>query len=82
MTFGHYEVTFHIVTSGQNVPLGWILRNFRLRMRTPNGNPKGSLPVAMLLVLQCVLVYYKKKKKRGKIRACAEHTSVTSLPVL
>ena len=35
VTFGHYGVTFHNVTSGQKSPLGRILRNFQLRMRTP-----------------------------------------------
>jgi hypothetical protein len=55
--FGHYEVTFHNVTSGQKSPLGRALRNLRLRMRTPNGTPKGSLPVAMVLVLLYYILY-------------------------
>ena len=28
VTFGHYGVTFHNVTSGQKAPLGWKLRTF------------------------------------------------------
>ena len=48
-------------------PNGRILHNFRLRIRTPKGTPKGSddlwsHPVAMLL-----LYYYFKKKRGGKI---------------
>jgi hypothetical protein len=40
------------IISGQKAPLGRILRNFRLYMRTPKGTPKGSrdlrsLPVAL-----------------------------------
>ena len=47
---------------------GRILCNFRLRMRTPEGTPKGSrdlrsLPVAMVLYY---IYYYSKKKTRGK----------------
>ena len=69
-------------TSGKKAPLGRILRNFRFRMRTPKGTPKGSrdlwsLPVAMVLILLYYILYYyySKKKTRRKIRACAEHTS-------
>ena len=82
MTFGHYGLTFHNVTSGQKAPLGRILRNFWLRMRTPKGTPKESrdlwsLPVAMVLVLLYYLYYnYSKKKARE-----TEKSAVTSLPV-
>jgi hypothetical protein len=48
-----------------------VLRNFRLRMCTSKGTPKGSSdlpshPVTMLLL---------RKINAGKSRACAEHTS-------
>jgi hypothetical protein len=45
-----------------HVTFDWILHNFRLRMRTPKGNPSGSPPVAMILVL----LYYYSEKKREK----------------
>jgi hypothetical protein len=53
------------VTFDQKVPLGRILRNFRLHMCTHKGTQKGSLdlrslPVAMVPVL---LYYYPSKKK-------------------
>ena len=53
--------TFDDVTSGEKAPLGWILCNFRLRMRAPKEPPSGScdlrsLPVAMVLVLHFVLL--------------------------
>jgi hypothetical protein len=35
------RVSFHNVTSGQKAPLGRILCNFRLRMRTHKGTPSG-----------------------------------------
>jgi hypothetical protein len=64
------RVTFHDVTSGQKVPLGRILRNFRLRMRTLKGKPFAvtSHPVDMVLVLLYYILYYfySKKKKRGE----------------
>jgi hypothetical protein len=49
-----------------------VLRNFRLRMRTPKGTPKGSSaikshPVAMLILLR--------KTAGGGNGACAEPTS-------
>ena len=90
VTFGHYGVTFHIVTSGQKTPLGRVLRSSRCtHTREPR---RGSLPVAMVLVL---LYYYYSKKKNVWIHfwACAEHNSghfrsdplpvtwLTSLPV-
>jgi hypothetical protein len=57
------RLTFHNVTSSQNAPLGRILRNFRLRMRTPFHPfwvmwPFRSLPVAMVLVLLYYMLYY------------------------
>jgi hypothetical protein len=58
------------VTSSQKAPLGRILYQFRLRMRTHKGTPKGSLLVAMILVLLLV-----RKKTLGERRACAENTS-------
>ena len=81
VTFGHYGVTFHIVTSDQKARLGRILRNSRLCMRTPKGTPKGSrdlrsLPVAMVLyycTAFCTTIIV--TKKRWKSRACAENTS-------
>jgi hypothetical protein len=42
VTFGHYGVTFHNVTFWQNAPLGRILHNFRLRMRTPKWSPEDG----------------------------------------
>jgi hypothetical protein len=39
---GSMGVTFHNVTFWQNAPLGRILHNFRLRMRTPKWNPEGG----------------------------------------
>jgi len=57
------RVTFDDVTSGEKVPIGRILRNFRLRMRAPHLRepPLGSrdlrsLPVVMVLVLHFVLL--------------------------
>ena len=71
MTFGDYGLTLHNVTSGQKAPLGRILRNFQLRMRTPKGTPKGSrdlwsLPVALVLVLPYYILYYYSKKKKTR----------------
>ena len=71
---GH--VTFDDVTSYEKTPLGRILRNFRLRMRTSKGTPSGylgSLPVAIVLVL----LYYLYSstivsKNRGKPKKSAE----------
>jgi hypothetical protein len=59
------------IISGQKSPLGRILRNFRLRMRTPMGTPNGSrdlrsLPAIIVLVLlYYILYYYYSKKKCG-----------------
>ena len=76
VTFGHYGVTFHNITSGQKAPLGHI--------RTPKGSSKGSrnlrsLPVAMVLVL----LYYSKKKRTECTSGHAQNIFpvVTSLPV-
>ena len=81
VSFGHYgvtfewifrnfqgnplRVTFDDVTSSEKAPLGQILRNFPLRMRTPS-TPSGSrdlrdlrsLPVVMVLVLLYYILYY------------------------
>jgi hypothetical protein len=59
------RVTFDDVTSSEKAPLGQILRNFPLRMRTPS-TPSGSrdlrdlrsLPVVMVLVLLYYILYY------------------------
>ena len=57
--------TFDNVTTCQKAPLGRILRNFQLRMRTYKGTTSGSrdlrsLPLAMVLVLLYYIVYYYK----------------------
>ena len=80
------QVTFHNVTSGQKTPLGRILRNFWLCMRTPKGTPKGSrdilsLPVAIVLVLLYYILYYYYSSST-KCTGCACRSGpVTSLPV-
>ena len=88
VTFDHYGVMFHYVTSGQKAPLGRILCNFRLRMRTHKGTPKGSrdlrsLPVAMVLVLLYYIFYdcYKRGGEAGHaqnmlpVRASSGHVT-------
>ena len=46
----------------------WVLRNFRLRMRTPKGTPKGSNDLRSHQVSNCttVLLLRKEKKRGGK----------------
>ena len=45
MSFCHGDVA-----SGQKAPLGWILLNFRMHMRTPKETPNGSRDIRSLLV--------------------------------
>ena len=66
------DVTFDDVTSGENALIGRILRNFRLRMRTPHLRepPSGvtwlsSLPVAMSVMRNgtfCTTTIVRKKR--------------------
>ena len=68
-------------TSGEKAPLGRILRNLWLRMRTPKGTPKSSrdlmsLPVAMVLVLlYYILYYYYSKLKKGRETLTSGHVT-------
>ena len=50
-----------------------VLHNFRLRMRTPKGTPKGIKWPSVTSGSHVTTT--KKKKTRGKNGACAEHTS-------
>jgi hypothetical protein len=61
----------------RDLRLLWVLRNFRLRMQTPKGIPKGSNDLRSHQVANCttVLLLRKGKKRGGKSRSCAEHTS-------
>jgi hypothetical protein len=61
----------------RDLRLLWVLRNFRLRMQTPKGTPKGSNDLRSHQVANCttVLLLRKGKKRGGKSRSCAEHTS-------
>ena len=43
-------MTFDDVTSSEKAILGRILRNFRLRMRTPSGTPQGSRELRSLVI--------------------------------
>ena len=43
-------MTFDEVTSSEKVKIGRILRNFRLRMRTPSGTPQGSRELRSLVI--------------------------------
>ena len=81
------RVTFHSVISYEKAPLGRILRNFRLRMRTPfQGSSSGSrdqirsLPVAMVLVLLYYILYYYYNKKKAR-EAEKKRGKMTSFPV-
>jgi hypothetical protein len=68
-------MTFDDVTSGEKSPLGWILRNFRLRMCAPfQGNPEGvtwrlmmSHPVAMSIMRNGTFCTTIVRKKRGNL---------------
>jgi hypothetical protein len=61
------------VTIGEKARPGRILWNLRLRIRTPKGTPSGSRDHGT-----CTTFF---KKSAGTIRACAEHTCVTSFSV-
>ena len=78
-------MTFDDVISGQKAPLGWILRNIWLRMRTLKGAMTASrdlrsLPVAMILLLLYYILYYyySKKKTREKLGHAQNTLPVTS----
>jgi hypothetical protein len=76
------------VTTGWRfiTPLGRILRNFRFRMHTPKGTPKGSRDLRSLLIAMVFLqlyYYYSKKKVRGKKPGMRMRSlPVMSLPVI
>ena len=68
------QVTFHIVTSSQNAPLGLILGTFRLRMRTSNGTPFGVtwLPVALSVMRNdtcCITTLVKTRETVAHVHA-------------
>jgi hypothetical protein len=89
------RVTFHNVTSGQKAPLGRTFHNFRMRMCTPKGTPRGHVTFGTSGSHVTCTTTIVRGEKRGKRRAWAEHTSghfksgslpttwrmVTSLPV-
>jgi hypothetical protein len=72
------------VISGQKAPLG--LHNFRLRMCTHKGTPKGSrdlrsLPIAMVLVLLYYILYYYYSKTKTREKAGHAQNILPWLPV-
>jgi hypothetical protein len=69
------RVTFHNVTSGQKAPLGRTFHNFRMRMCTPKGTPRGHVTFGTSGSHVTCTTTIVRGEKRGKRRAWAEHTS-------
>jgi hypothetical protein len=76
VTFSHYLVTLHNVTSGQKAPLRRILHNFRLRIRTSfQGSPEGFTWPLVTSGSPGTCTTAIVGKNAGESRACAEHAS-------